>query len=32
MTDALLRTVVEEDLVDEVAERFEEARKKAISE
>ncbi|EJN57374.1 hypothetical protein HSB1_43370 [Halogranum salarium B-1] len=31
MTDALLRTVVEEDLVDEVAERFEEARKKAIS-
>lgn len=32
MTDALLRTVVEEDLVDEVAERFEEARKTAISE
>ena len=29
MTDALLRTVVEEDLVDEVAERFEEARKSA---
>ena len=26
MTDALLRTVVEEDLVDEVAERFEQAR------
>ncbi|ESP90174.1 hypothetical protein [Candidatus Halobonum tyrrellensis] len=26
MTDALLRTVVEEDLVDEVAERFESAR------
>lgn len=31
MTDALLRTIVEEDLVDEVSERFEEARKKAIS-
>jgi len=29
MTDALLRTVVEEDLVDEVAERFEQARKSA---
>ncbi|SNR67216.1 hypothetical protein SAMN06266787_10964 [Halorubrum ezzemoulense] len=29
MTDALLRAVVEEDLVDEVAERFEEARKSA---
>lgn len=32
MTDALLRTVVEEDLVDEVAERFEEAREQAIPE
>lgn len=32
MTDALLRTVVEEDLVDEVAERFEQARKDAIDE
>lgn len=32
MTDALLRTVVEEDLVDEVATRFEQARKDAISE
>jgi hypothetical protein len=32
MTDALLRTVVEEDLVDEVAERFEQARKSASSE
>ncbi|ADB63646.1 hypothetical protein Htur_4906 (plasmid) [Haloterrigena turkmenica DSM 5511] len=31
MTDALLRTVVEEDLVDEVAERFEQERKNAIS-
>ncbi|MFC6769694.1 hypothetical protein [Natrinema soli] len=31
MTDALLRTVVEEDLVDEVAERFEQERKDAIS-
>lgn len=31
MTDALLRTVVEEDLVDEVAERFEQERKEAIS-
>jgi len=30
MTDALLRTVVEEDLVDEVAERFERAREDAI--
>jgi len=29
MTDALLRTVVEEDLVDEVATRFEQARKDA---
>lgn len=29
MTDALLRTVVEEDLIDEVAERFEEARESA---
>lgn len=28
MTDALLRTVVEEDLVDEVANRFEQAREK----
>ena len=26
MTDALLRTIVEEELVDEVSERFEEAR------
>jgi hypothetical protein len=32
MTDALLRTVVEEDLVEEVAERFEQARNDAISE
>lgn len=32
MTDALLRTVVEEDLVDEVAERFEQARESAASE
>lgn len=32
MTDALLRTVVEEDLVDEVAERFEQARRDAIPE
>ena len=31
MTDALLRTVVEEDLVDEVAERFVQARKSASS-
>lgn len=31
MTDALLRTVVEEDLVDEVAERFEQERKNSIS-
>lgn len=29
MTDALLRTVVEEDLVEEVAERFEQARESA---
>jgi hypothetical protein len=29
MTDALLRTVVEENLIDEVAERFEEARETA---
>ena len=29
MTDALLRTVVEEDLVDEVAERFGQARESA---
>jgi len=32
MTDALLRTVVEEDLVDEVAERFGQARQSASSE
>jgi hypothetical protein len=32
MTDALLRTAVEEDLVDEVAERFGQARKSASSE
>jgi len=32
MTDALLRTVVEENLIDEVAERFEEARESASSE
>ena len=32
MTDALLRTVVEEDLVDEVAERFEQARESASPE
>ncbi|GAA0528717.1 hypothetical protein [Halorubrum aquaticum] len=32
MTDALLRTVVEEDLVEEVAERFEQARGPASSE
>ena len=32
MTDALLRTVVEEDLLDEVAERFERAREDAASE
>lgn len=32
MTDALLRTVVEEDLVDEVAERFKQARESASSE
>lgn len=32
MTDALLRTVVEEDLLDEVAERFERAREEAASE
>jgi len=32
MTDALLRTVVEEDLVEEVAERFEQARESAPSE
>ena len=32
MTDALLRTVVEEDLVAEVAERFEQARKSASPE
>ena len=32
MTDALLRTVVEDDLVEEVAERFAEARESASSE
>lgn len=32
MTDALLRTVVEEDLVDEVVERFKRAREPASSE
>ena len=32
LTDALLRTVVEEDLVDEVAKRFEQARESASSE
>jgi len=32
MTDALLRTVVEEDLLEEVAERFAQARKSASSE
>ena len=32
MTDALLQTVVEEDLVDEVAERFAQARESASSE
>lgn len=32
MTDALLRTVVEEDLVEEVAERFDQARESAASE
>lgn len=32
MTDALLRTIVEEDLVDEVAERFEQAREETIEE
>lgn len=31
MTDALLRTVVEEDLIEEVAERFERARTSASS-
>jgi hypothetical protein len=31
MTDALLRTVLEEDLVDEVVERFEQARESASS-
>ncbi|MFC6965059.1 hypothetical protein ACFQL7_27995 [Halocatena marina] len=31
MTDALLRTVVEEDLIDDIAERFEQAREKPIS-
>ena len=32
MTDALLRTVVEEDLVNEVTERFEKARESASAE
>jgi hypothetical protein len=32
VTDALLRTVVEEDLVDEVADRFEKARESASPE
>lgn len=32
MTDALLRTVVEEDLIDAVAERFEQARTSSRSE
>ena len=32
MTDALLRTVVEEDLVDEVTERFRQARESTSSE
>lgn len=32
MTDALLRTAVEEDLVEEVAERFEQARESASTE
>lgn len=32
MTDALLRTVVEEDLIDEVGDRFERARAEAASE
>lgn len=32
MTDALLRTVVEEDLVEEVTERFEQARESPSSE
>ena len=32
MTDALLRTVVEEDLVEEVAQRFKQARESASSE
>ena len=31
MTDALLRTVVEEDLIDEIAEQFEQAREDAAS-
>ena len=30
MTDALLRTIIEEDLVDEVANRFEQAREQPI--
>jgi hypothetical protein len=32
LTDALLRTVVEEDLIQDVAERFEEARRSASEE
>lgn len=32
MTDALLRTVVEEDMIEAIAERFEDARESAISE
>lgn len=32
MTDAILRTVVEEDMIDAVAERFEQARETATSE
>lgn len=31
MTDALLRTVVEEDIIDDIAERFEQAREESIS-
>jgi hypothetical protein len=32
MTDALLRTVVEEDMIDSIADRFEHARDAAVSE
>ena len=32
MTDALLRTVVEEELIDEIAEQFQRAREDAASE